>query len=186
MRKNPYVWGCLDGVWRCLDGVWECLDGVLGCLADAWWLLNWKQKKILPHWVKIDQKMSQKLFSDPKMTKNRNLVFVGGFLDRIKKFKKQNMFLLGQYTPLKWNWIKILRLVLYHPPLSLSFSFCWSFHVSSSIWSDVWRQGHKQGARGLLAFRQCKIIPQGFWRARTWKFLRQKEMWQLWKYSQMP
>ena len=75
---------------------------------------NWK---FFPYWVKIDQKMSQKLFSAPKMTKNRNLVFVGGFLDRIKKFKKQNMFLLGQYTPLKWYWIKILRLVLYHPPL---------------------------------------------------------------------
>ena len=28
MRKNPYVWGCLDGVWRCLGGVLECLDGV--------------------------------------------------------------------------------------------------------------------------------------------------------------
>ena len=28
MRKNTYVWGCLDGVWGCLGGVWECLNDV--------------------------------------------------------------------------------------------------------------------------------------------------------------
>ena len=145
MRKNPYVWGCLDGVWRCLDGVWECLDGVLGCLADAWWLLNWKQKKILPYWVKIDQKMSQKLFSAPKMTKNRNLVFVGGFLDRIKKFKKQNMFLLGQYTPLKWYRIEILRLVLYHPPLL--------FYRYMTLCEVLWWKLSRSVTKNLTAYR---------------------------------
>ena len=36
MRKNAYVWGCLDGVWGCLGGVWGCLDGVW--MVSGWCL----------------------------------------------------------------------------------------------------------------------------------------------------
>ena len=84
------------GVWMVSGGVWVVSGSVWMVSKGVWQMPGGYQienRFFLHYWVKIDQKISQKLFSAPKMTKNRNLVFVGGFLDRIKKFKKLNMFL---------------------------------------------------------------------------------------------
>ena len=47
MRKNTYVWGCLDGVWGCLGGVWGCLDGVWGSLDIVWEVETQNQLKTI-------------------------------------------------------------------------------------------------------------------------------------------
>ena len=47
MRKNAYVWGCLDGVWGCLGGVWGCLDGVWGSLDIVWEVETQNQLKTI-------------------------------------------------------------------------------------------------------------------------------------------
>ena len=47
MRKNTYVWGCLDGVWGCLGGVWRFLDGVWGSLDIVWEVETQNQLKTI-------------------------------------------------------------------------------------------------------------------------------------------
>ena len=47
MRKNAYLWGCLDGVWGCLGGVWGCLDGVWGSLDIVWEVETQNQLKTI-------------------------------------------------------------------------------------------------------------------------------------------